>query len=36
MESKMFVENYLKNNSKNFCILRTSFIVGSDFAKINL
>ena len=29
-KQKLFVENYLKNNSKNFCILRTSFIVGSD------
>lgn len=29
-KQKLFVENYLKNNSKNYCILRTSFIVGSD------
>ena len=29
-KQKLFVENYLKKNSKNYCILRTSFIVGSD------
>ena len=29
-KQKLYVENYIKKNSINFCILRTSFIVGSD------
>lgn len=29
-KQKLYIENYIKKNSKNFCIIRTSFIVGSD------